>query len=634
MLLYHAGMPWARGALLSMDVFFALSGFLITSLLVSEWRRRGAVSLKAFWARRARRLVPGLVVVLLGIAAFIAFVTPVTERASVRGDALATIGYAANWRFVFAGKGYFDQFADPSPLLHMWSLAVEEQFYLVWPLVAVAVFVVSRRRAGAYGRSRGTRNLALVAAVGAVASAGLMAWLSFRGAEPSRLYYGTDTRAQALLVGAALAAARPAAAWGLGRRAGAALQAVGFAAAGLIVFWWHVVDGQSDWLYRGGFFAVAVGVVVVIAAVVEMPSGPLAGLLSFPPLRYVGQISYGLYLWHWPVFLYLTHARTGLTGTALLMLRLVTTVAIAAASYHFVEDPIRRKRLRLPRPAVAMPATAMSVAGILVVATTGPAAPNVSGLDERTGQLVAAAPTATGGPGRPGVARPVRVLVAGDSVALTLGRVLAPDAPRHDVSLFNAGLVGCGLARGGPVRHDGEESDPLARCEGWPALRAEEVSRFDPDVAVQLVGRWDVLDRMHDGYWTHVGEPGYDDYLRSEMNRSVDVLSARGAKVILLTAPCFGPRERPDGGIWPENDPARVDAFNQIVRDVAAGRPDVVRVIDFEAMVCPGGQYVAGIDGVPLRYDGIHIDPAAGPYLTPRLLPDIVRVGEERTNGG
>ena len=550
MLLYHAGMPWARGALLSMDVFFALSGFLITSLLVSEWQRRGAIGLKAFWARRARRLVPGLVVVLLGIAALIAFVTPVTERASVRGDALATIGYAANWRFVFAGKGYFDQFADPSPLLHMWSLAVEEQFYLVWPLVAVGVFIVSRRRAGAYGRSRGTRNLAVVAAVGAVASAGLMAWPSFRGAEPSRLYYGTDTRAQALLVGAALAAARPAAAWGLGRRAGAALQAAGFAAAGLIVFWWHVVDGQSDWLYRGGFFAVAVGVVVVIAAVVEVPSGPLAGPSSFPPLRYVGQISYGLYLWHWPVFLYLTNARTGMTGTALLMLRLVTTVAIAAASYHFVEDPIRRKRLRLPRPAVAVPATAMSVAGILVVATTGPAAPNVSGLNERTGQLVAAAPTATGGPGRPGS----HALSACSSRATawpsrSAGSWHPTPAVRRELVQRGPGRLRPGPGRAGTPRRRGIRSPgPVRRLAGTAgrgglAIRSRRRSSTRRPLGRPRPDARRALDaRRRAGIRRLPAQR--DEPIGGRPERS-------GREGHPLTAPCFGPRERPDGGIGP-----------------------------------------------------------------------------------
>ena len=202
MLTYHAGVSWAPGALLSMDVFFALSRIphhLPAGVGVAPDRTHQPA---AFWARRARRLLPGLVLVLLGIAAFIAFVIPAgTERASLRGDALATLGYGANWRFVFAGKGYFDQFADPSPLLHMWSLAVEEQFYLVWPLVSIAILRRSRRR--------DTRALAKAAAVGAGISALIMAALSLAGADSSRMYYGTDTRAQALLVGAALAAARP-----------------------------------------------------------------------------------------------------------------------------------------------------------------------------------------------------------------------------------------------------------------------------------------------------------------------------------------------------------------------------------------------------------------------------------------
>ena len=144
-LLYHAGVTWVPGAILSMDVFFALSGFLITSLLVVEWQNHRRIDLKKFWARRARRLAPGLVLVLLAVAAYLHFAVAAVDRGAQRDDALAAVFYVANWRFIVTGQDYFAHFATPSPVLHLWSLAVEEQFYLFWPLIALAVFAICVR---------------------------------------------------------------------------------------------------------------------------------------------------------------------------------------------------------------------------------------------------------------------------------------------------------------------------------------------------------------------------------------------------------------------------------------------------------------------------------------------------------
>ena len=386
-LLYHAGVAHVPGAILTMDMFFALSGFLITSLLVAEWQRTGRISLKAFWVRRARRLAPALVLALLGVAAYIHFVADAADRASLRADALSTLGYSANWRFVFAGKGYFDQFAQPSPLLHTWSLSVEEQFYLFWPLVAIALCALARRRRELW--------LTLAAFAGALGSALLMALLARRGVDPSRLYYGTDTRAQCLLVGAVLGAAQLAPGWRVPTVVRRLLPLLGVVALGLLITSWHVVDTRSSWLYQGGFLAVVVITMVIVAAVTESPNGVLARVLSVRLVLYLGQISYGLYLYHWPIFLWLTHARTGLSGTALLAARLGVTFAAAVVSYHLVENPIRTGTFRLPRPRFTVAATATCVAGVVVVAAAGggSASSAISGYDEATGQINGGAPT-------------------------------------------------------------------------------------------------------------------------------------------------------------------------------------------------------------------------------------------------
>ena len=203
-MLYHAGVTWARGGLLGVDVFFVLSGYLITGLLLSEKRRTGTISLRNFWIRRARRLLPALLLVLLVVVVVWRLTAPPASLPGVRSDALATLFYSANWHFAAAGQGYFASFADPSPLLHMWSLGVEEQFYLFWPLIVVAVlgWRVARRR--------GPQRLLAVTVIGSIASAGLMAVLALNMSGGSGsgtvnwIYYGTATRVQALLIGATL----------------------------------------------------------------------------------------------------------------------------------------------------------------------------------------------------------------------------------------------------------------------------------------------------------------------------------------------------------------------------------------------------------------------------------------------
>ena len=195
-LLYHGDISWARGGYLGVDAFFVLSGFLITSLLLAEWRGDGRIALSAFWARRARRLLPALFLVLAAVAAYGAVIAAPAELAHLRSDGLSALGYVANWGQIFSHQSYFESFAAPSPLRHTWSLAIEEQFYLVWPLLVAGVL---RCRRGSI-RSLGAVTGALLAA-----SAVWMIVLYKPGVDPTRVYYGTDTRAQSLLMGALLA---------------------------------------------------------------------------------------------------------------------------------------------------------------------------------------------------------------------------------------------------------------------------------------------------------------------------------------------------------------------------------------------------------------------------------------------
>ena len=242
---FHGGVPGFGGGLLGVDIFFVLSGFLITSLLVGEWARTGTLSFRRFYERRARRLLPGLFILLLLVAAYAQWFAETDTLSTLRGDALATILYVANWRFIFSGQSYFVHFGPPSPLLHTWSLAVEEQFYLVWP--AVALFTLRRG---------GRRSLAVVAGIAMVASAVLTPVLLHQGVSVSRLYYGTDTRVQEVMAGALLAIAAPA----IARHARAwrwPVTALGGLGALFLLWALHSVSGQGNFLYQGGFLLVA-----------------------------------------------------------------------------------------------------------------------------------------------------------------------------------------------------------------------------------------------------------------------------------------------------------------------------------------------------------------------------------------
>ena len=358
-LLYHAGLAWIPGGFLGVEVFFVISGYLITALLLAEWRVRGRVNLKAFWLRRARRLLPALYLLLVVTLAYAVVFLP-GEVAGLRNDALAAVGYVTNWYLVFGQESYFEAVGRPSLLKHLWSLAVEEQFYLLWPLVFAVGMGVGATRLR-------RRRVVTVALAGAAASAVAMAVLFVPGVDPSRIYYGTDTRATGLLFGAALAFV-----WSQGgkyrpadtrhqrlglprpgrfrRRWGwilpTLLDVLGLAALGGLVWFCLRLGEFQPFLYRGGFALVALTTVVAIMAVVHPHTRLGRDLLGWGPLRWIGERSYGIYLWHWPVF---TITRPGLDvpldGLPLLALRLTATVVLAHLSYRYVEEPIRRGAL-------------------------------------------------------------------------------------------------------------------------------------------------------------------------------------------------------------------------------------------------------------------------------------------------
>lgn len=354
-LVYHLEAPWFDGGFLGVEVFFTLSGYLVTGLLLVESQHQGRVRLRRFALARARRLVPALIVCLLGTTVAVALVAPGT---ALRDHVLASLLYVQNWHLIAADIPYAAGFGAPPPLLHLWSLAIEGQLYLVWALVLLAgLALVSRKR--------------FLAVVGALAALSVLAMaMLFDPGSPGRAYFGSDTRASGFLIGAALAIA-----W-TGRDAGSrGWRWHGWAGAvgltGLLAAFALVSEFDEGLYRRGGFGAIGLLSALVVAAAAD-PSTRVARLLSAPPLVWIGQRSYGLYLYHWPIIV----LTAPLPGPALLVdaLRVAATVAVTVASYRWVETPIRRRQVRLPRPDAVLIGTAIAVVLLLLGTSVGTAA--------------------------------------------------------------------------------------------------------------------------------------------------------------------------------------------------------------------------------------------------------------------
>jgi peptidoglycan/LPS O-acetylase OafA/YrhL len=370
---YHASGGWLPGGFLGVDLFFVISGYLITSLLLAEHRSSGRVALGRFWAGRARRLLPALFL-LLGVCLLIGATLDRGRLVELHGDALSSIFYVSNWRFIFEHEGYFAQFGRPPLLRHLWSLAVEEQFYLIWPPLFVLAVRLRRRAV-----------VPVLVALAAIGSTALMWALYTPGADTSRVFYGTDTRAAPLLVGVLLAFIwRPGSMTRLSRAGVWVLDGIAVAGLAAVVYMFATVHDYDSFTYRGGFLVLAICAAPLLAGIIH-PQGVLGRVLGHTVPRWLGERSYGIYLWHWPV---LCLSRPGtdvhLARGLLIALQAAVTIAIAALSYRFVERPIRtgslqRISLRVPRlmrePRTPFALTGVGVAALLaLVALTPPGA--------------------------------------------------------------------------------------------------------------------------------------------------------------------------------------------------------------------------------------------------------------------
>jgi peptidoglycan/LPS O-acetylase OafA/YrhL len=582
-LLYHG--DHLQGGFLGVDLFFVLSGFLITSLLVAEWDADGRIDLRRFWSRRFRRLLPASLLLLVAVCGMAAVTMTPLELGRFRGDALAAVADVANWRAISTGSDYWAGTGSPSPLRHMWSLSVEEQLYVAWPLVVAGALLLGRRRG--WGR----QSLLVTATVATAASIVAMVSWGIRGDE-TRAYYGTDTRASAVLLGALAAillsgrgAAVPT---GIAR----ALSAMVPVAMGILAAAWIWADGTDSWLYLWGFPVLSGAAAVVVASVAAGVHGAPRATLSVAPLRWLGRISYGVYLWHWPIYVVVDEDVVADRWPRTLA-RVALTLVLAEVSYRCLEQPVRTGRVGTTVWRVAAPLGIAAVVVGALAATTDAEQP------PRSGEFV------QGGTG------PLSMLLLGDSQAYSLGvghRAFLDEVALSELAYFGCG-VGPGLAKAEDytLAQDGN-GVPCPEVAGRMTAAVQEQR---PDVVVLHVGAFDIMDREVDGVRVDFGSSRWDQLTRDGLRDLLAGFHVGTTRVVALATPCYRPRVMGDEPlpraavesiVRVRDQPERITRFNELLREAASEAG--AEVLPFDELFCEGDE-----DDQPARLDGVHLTP-------------------------
>jgi peptidoglycan/LPS O-acetylase OafA/YrhL len=587
--LYHAGVPWVSGGYIGVDVFFVISGFVITGVLLRERSARGSTSLRRFYARRARRILPAatLVIIVTVLAAF-HFLGPLIGHETAVDGQWAAI-FLANIHFAASQTNYLASQQPPSALQNYWSLAVEEQFYLLYP----AVFLVT---ASVFRRS--SLRLRLAAVLVVIITASYAYSIVLTSSNAAYAFFSPLTRAWELALGGLIAIAghklrRMPQAWA------ALVSWVGLAAIVLAG-----VTLTSATVYPGSLVAIpVVGAALVIAAGAAEPAWGVERLLRQRPVQVLGLLSYSLYLWHWPILVIAAEYRgtTSLPVWDNVLLLLVAVVA-AAVTYRWLENPVRHARSLVGRPVVSVALGLCLVGATLAVTTVEERRPTVN-----LGSL-ATATTGSGCTPSPSLVSHLRstyssrhpdslkpfgvanqsVVVIGDSTSCTLLPGLAAVGPTYGMQFHSGAVIGCGIVSGqlAPV-YEGQEnlSAYTAKCQAEADHdEYSAIERYDPRIVL-----WGSTDErsslaVQGGQVLVSGSPQWHAVMMKRINERVESLLATGAKVILVLEPA-SVHQSP--GI--DSNDIEYERMNAMLREVAAQHPDEVGLVNLQPRVCPAG---------------------------------------------
>ena len=623
-LFYHARFSWLPGGFLGVSAFFTLSGFLITSLLLREWVSAESIDYRRFWARRGRRLIPAAwVTIALVLAMGAVGIWDEEQLRDLRSDVPYSLVSLLNWHFIRADRSYGAQFAAPSPLEHFWSLAVEQQFYVILPLVVMGVL---------FGIGRGPQRKRLHLLIGVLVTLTVLSALAngllARGAV-DRSYFGTETRAAEILIGALLACFTLRHTRVRSINLQRVLLALALVAVCITGWLWHSARLRSEWLYPWGFLLTATCTAVIILA--GLQRNVLSRALSVAPLLWLGRISYGVYLLHWPIFCWLTPARTGLAQWPLFGLRLAVTLPCAVLMFRILENPVRLG-VRLKGRVALRVGAALAVAVLVGTLVT------TSNLEPQSSLQMASAISSSASTTLP-PPPPLRTLSIGDGF---VGSFSAAPAKTEGLQNTAQSFADCGLALGGWIAvPDGRVERDVERCAGVRQNWIASVQAELPEYTLVSGTARDLSPRRlsTESAWQYSDSPQIEDFLRTDIADLVDQLAATNTKVVLLTVPHMrrslvpsvlaevapdpdptaeamrlaervGVSKDSPAPAFYENDDARVDRYNALLAEVASSRGLQLLDLGSYMRTWSGGEFDS-----TLRPDGVGVSVKAAAQI-------------------
>jgi len=659
-LLYHAGFSWMHGGFFGVEVFFVVSGFLITSLLIDERDRNGRVAFGKFWNRRARRLFPALYAVLLFVAVWAALAGSAEQQSQLRRDTVWSIFYVNNWGQILGDVPYF---SGEVPLLrHLWSLAVEEQWYLIWPLLFVALMRLrlSRRAVGG-----------IVVAAAFVVFA-YMFWMQGRAPTPlggppaildgvdrtNYLYLSTITRSGGLLLGAGAAFVWRPWRWrhAVDAPAGRLLDPLGAAAVAAVGCAAAVASITAGYVYQWLLPLVSILSLVAVMVAVHPSSVGFRRIMSWTPLVEVGKRSYGLYLWSWPIFV-IVGATTG--SVSAFSWAMLLTVVVAELSYRYLESPVRKgiigrwwsDRASITYWPIAGGAMLVGALALFYVnvdqfnrfeggeeavfeldaASTGSAASDAVDVAEPGGVTDGSVAAVTTTPVATTPIVPVtsaRLAIVGDSQANALAINLPDGIDVVFPDVVNGSLDGCSVYDSGSVRSSIRFRNNFSICDGWQDEWAQAAA--GTDVALVVVGAWDVFDVV-DGDTTYgFATPAGDELFVTNLESGIDAMLAEGTNVGLLEVACMRPQDVEGAGVpaLPERgDDARVAHVNDLLRETAtsyqAAGQSRVQFVEGPAEWCTDETIASDLG---YRWDGVHVYKPGANLIYTTVAPELLRL--------